>query len=179
MDVAPEDLSKLLVDAEKYSFARLKGNISCADIMEKDILTVEYGTGLEQAWQMMSSKKLKAMPVVDKSQRVIGIISWADFFKFTDLSPYANSLDKFRHFIRHTPDVTDNKPEVVGHIMSSVVTTVPESTHIAELVALMSTHGFRQIPVVNQESRLVGMVYQANLITILYQQQLARLEKTA
>lgn len=76
--------------------------------------------------------------------------------------------EKFRAFIRRTPDISTNKPESVGHIMASPVTVLPENTHIAELIPLMSNKGHRQIPIVNTENRLVGMVYQANLIAALY-----------
>ena len=173
MDVSPGDLRKLLTDAEARSFKRFKGNISCADIMVRDVPVVEYGTEVETAWDIMHKQKLKAMPVIDRAGRVIGIITWNDFFKFVSLSPYENFQDKFRAFIRRTSKVSTDKPESVGHMMTASVTVLPETTHIVDLVALMSTQGFRQIPIVNSENRLVGMVYQANLIAALYDEQLA------
>lgn len=177
MDVSLEDLSKLLTDAEKNSFKRFKGNITCADIMVRNIQSVEYGTEVEEAWKMMQKEKLKAMPVIDRSRRVIGIITWADFFKFIDLNAYQSFQDTFRAFIRRTPDISTNKPEAVGHIMTTSVTVMPETTHIAELIPLMSQQGIRQVPVVNHENRLVGMVYQTHLIAALYDEQLASLVK--
>ena len=173
MDVSAGDLRKLLTDAEARSFKRIKGNITCADIMVRDVPAVEYGTEVEEAWNIMHKQKLKSMPVIDRARRVIGIITWNDFFKFVSLSPYENFQDKFRAFIRRTPDVSTNKPESVGHMMTTSVAVLPETTHIVDLVSLMSTQGFRQIPIVNNENRLVGMVYQANLIAALYDEQLA------
>ena len=173
MDVSPDDLRKLLTDAEAHSFKRFKGNISCADIMVRDVLTAEYGTEVEEAWKIMHKQKLKAMPVIDRAKRVIGIITWNDFFKFIDMSAHENFQDKFRAFIRRTPALSTDKPESVGHIMTAPVTVLAETTHIVILVSLMSTQGFRQIPIVNSENRLVGMVYQANLIAALYDEQLA------
>lgn len=177
MDVSLEDLSRLLTHAEKTSFQRFRGNICCADIMIKDVLTVEYGTEVEDAWKIMQNQRLKAMPVIDRSHRVIGIITWADFFKFMNLSAYQNFQETFRAFIRRTPDVSTNKPESVGHIMTHPVTVIPETAHIAELVPLMSQQGIRQVPIVNQENRLVGMVYQTHLIAALYDEQLAASQK--
>lgn len=173
MDVSPGDLRKLLTDAEARSFKRFKGNITCADIMVRDVPAVEYGTEVEEAWNIMHKQKLKAMPVIDRARRVIGIVTWNDFFKFINLSAYENFQDKFRAFIRRTPDISTDKPESIGHMMTTSVTVLPESTHIVDLVSLMSTQGFRQIPIVNSENRLVGMIYQANLIAALYDEQLA------
>ena len=177
MDVSLEDLSKLLTAAEKNSFQRFKGNITCSDIMVRQVPSVEYGTEVEDAWGIMLRDKLKAMPVIDKSYRVIGIITWADFFKFMDLNAYHSFQDTFRTFIRRTRDVSTNKPEAVGHIMTSPVQVLPETTHIAELIPLMSQQGIRQIPIVNIENRLVGMVYQTHLIAALYDEQLAHIVK--
>lgn len=172
MDVSPGDLRKLLSDAEARSFKRYKGAVTCADIMVRDVPSVEYGTEVEDAWNIMHKQKLKAMPVIDRARRVIGIITWNDFFKFINLSAYENFQDKFRAFIRRTPDVSTDKPESVGHMMTTSVAVLPETTHIVDLIPLMSTQGYRQIPIVNGENRLVGMVYQANLIAALYDQQL-------
>ncbi len=171
MDVSTGDLSKLLTDAQMQSFKRYRGNISCADIMVKNILTVEYGTEVEEAWKIMHSEKLKAMPVIDRARRVIGIITWNDFFKFINVGANATFPEKFRAFIRRSPNVTTDKPESVGHIMTTSVSVLPENTHIADLIPLMSNQGYRQIPIVNNENRLVGMVYQANLIAALYNEQ--------
>ncbi|MGZ8172389.1 MULTISPECIES: HPP family protein [Methylobacter] len=173
MDVSAGDLRKLLTDAEARSFKRFKGNITCADIMVRDVPAVEYGTEVEEAWKIMHQQKLKAMPVIDRARRVIGIITWNDFFKFINLSAYESFQDRFRAFIRRTPDVSTDKPESVGHMMTTSVTVLPESAHIADLISLMSTQGYRQIPIVNSENRLVGMVYQANLIAALYDEQLS------
>ncbi len=174
IDMTYAELSQVLSRVEKNAFKRIRGNILCADIMIKNVITVEYGTEVEQAWEIMRRNKLKAMPVIDRARRVIGIITWNDFFKFIDLNAYESFLDKFRGFIQRTTDVTASKPEAVGLIMTSSVVTVPDTTHITDLVSLMSTFGHRQIPIVNSEQRLIGMVYQANLIAALYNQQLAQ-----
>ncbi|MDP1663936.1 MAG: HPP family protein [Methylobacter sp.] len=173
MDVSAGDLRKLLTDAEARSFKRFKGNVTCADIMVRDVPVVEYGTEVEEAWKIMHKQKLKAMPVIDRARRVIGIITWNDFFKFINLSAYESFQDRFRAFIRRTPNVSTDKPESVGHMMTTSVNVLPESAHIADLISLMSTQGYRQIPIVNRENRLVGMVYQANLIAALYDEQLS------
>lgn len=175
MDISVDDLTKLLALAEKNNFKQHKANITCGDIMMKDVFSVEYGTEVEDAWHIMLSNKLKAMPVLDKSHRVIGIITWADFFKFVDLNNQQNLQEKFMAFIRKTPDISTNKPEAVGHIMTNKVAVLMESAHIVELIPLMSKDDIRQIPIVNNELRLVGMVYQTHLIAALYDEQLARL----
>ena len=173
IDVPCSKLSQILTQAELNSFKRVRGDVSCGDIMNKHVFSVEYGTEVEEAWKIMHEHKLKAMPVIDKAKRVIGIITWNDFFKYIDLNLYDNFQDKIRQFIRRTNDVTASKPEYVGFIMSKAVITTTDTTHIVELIPLMSVKGLRQIPVINSEKRLVGMIYQTNLIAALYNEALA------
>ncbi len=173
IDMTHTELSQLLTQVEMNTFQRIKGTILCSDIMVKDVIAVEYGTELEEAWSLMRTHKLKAMPVIDNARRVIGIITWNDFFKCIDLNAYESFQEKFRCFIRRTADVTATKPEAVGLIMTPSVVSLPDTTHIADLIPLMSLKGIRQIPIVDSERRLIGMVYQANLIAALYNEQLA------
>ncbi|MDO9105137.1 MAG: HPP family protein [Methylovulum sp.] len=173
IDITPGDLSHLLNDAQRNSFKRSRNIITCGDIMDQAMQPVEFGTEIEAAWQIMYREKRKALPVIDKSRRVIGIVTWNDFFKFVNLNAYENFQDKFRAFIRRTPDISTDKPEAVGQIMSTCVAVLPASTHIVELIPLMSNQGYRQIPIVDHENRLVGMVHQGHLIAALYNHALS------
>ncbi|WP_198246858.1 HPP family protein [methane-oxidizing endosymbiont of Gigantopelta aegis] len=173
VDMTPADLAKILTRTEMNTFKRIRGDICTADIMRREVSTVEFGTEVEEAWTMMYQQNLKALPVTDRASHVIGIITWHDFFKFLDLNPYANFQDKFRHFIRRTAKISAHKPEAVGQIMTSSVVVMPDTAHIVELIPLMSLQGHRQIPIVNADNRLVGMVYQADLISALYNVTLA------
>lgn len=167
IDVNVNQLHELLLSAEQQKSKRLHGEIICADIMTKGISAVEYGDEVEIVWQKMHHEKLKAIPVIDKANRVIGIITWADFFKFIEMSPYISFQEKFLTFIRKTSTVTTNKPEVVGHIMNKQVVVLPETSPITDLIYLFSSQKHQQIPIVNNENRLVGMVFQTDLMTAL------------
>lgn len=178
VDLTHADLSRLLSQAEMNTFRRIRGDLSCADIMISNVVTVEYGTEVEDAWKIMYSQNLKVMPVIDRARRVIGIITWHDFFKFLDLKPYQSLQHHFRQFVRRTADLTTHKPESVGQIMSTSVVALPAQAHIVELIPLMSIQGHRQVPIVDEQQKLVGMVYQANLIAALYNDKLASAKDT-
>ncbi len=174
IDVTSFEIRKLLFQAEKHSFKKRHQVISCADIMTRNVMTVEYGTDVEDAWQIMYQHKLKAMPVIDKTHRVIGIITWSDFFKHINLSIYDSLQDKFRAFIRRTPNINTDKPEFIGHLMTKSVIIMPEDTHIVELIEPMVISGLRQIPIVNKDNRLTGIVDQPQLIAGLYHHHISQ-----
>lgn len=175
VDVTLEDLSKLLGEAEMNSFRRFLGDQYCGDLMDRKVHRVEYDTEVEDTWKLMQRHRLKCVPVVDRNNRVIGIVTWNDFLKYIQLSEGQSFKEGFLAFFRRTPGVSTNKPEAIGHVMTAPVRVLSESSPIAELIPLMAFQGLRQIPIVDAERRLVGMVYQSSLIAALYRKQLATL----
>lgn len=174
LDVSEEDLNTVYKMAEMQTYRRKMGEITCADIMSRDLVTAEYGTELEEAWAQLRYHKIKAIPVVDRAQRVIGIITLVDFLKRADLKTYDTFQDKLMKFVKRTSGMASDKPEVVGQIMAAPVYTAKETMHIVELVPLLSERGLHHIPIVDAERRLIGMVTQSDLIAALYAGSLAR-----
>ena len=168
LDVSEADLNAVYKMAGMQSYRRKMGEISCADIMSRDLVTAEYGTELEEAWALLRFHKIKAIPVVDKAKRVIGIITLVDFLKRANLKTYDTFEDKLIKFIKRTPGMRSDKPEVVGQIMAQPVYSAKETMHVVELVPLLSERGLHHIPIVDAERRLVGMVTQSDLIAALY-----------
>ncbi len=56
----------------------------------------------------------------------------------------------------------------VGSVMTRRVTTVREDTPVVRLVALMTDLGYRHVPVVDGDERLVGIVTRRELIAALH-----------
>ena len=174
LDVSEEDLNTVFKMAEMQTYRRKMGEITCADIMSRDLVTAEYGTELEEAWAQLRYHKIKAIPIVDRAQRVIGIVTLVDFLKRANLKTYDTFQDKLMKFIKRTPGLASDKPEVVGQIMAAPVYTAKETMHIVELVPLLSERGLHHIPIVDAERRLIGMVTQSDLIAALYAGSVAR-----
>lgn len=168
LNITENDLAKLYNDAQSKAYTRKFGEVRCKDIMSKDVRTVEFGTDLEEAWALLRFHKVKILPVVDKVNRVVGVISLVDFLKRADLKTYDSFAEKLIGFIRKSTTIHTEKPEAVGQIMASPAFTVSEDAYIASLVPLLSDRGLHHIPVVNSEHRLVGIITQSDLIGALY-----------
>jgi CBS domain-containing membrane protein len=179
IDAGSDELSRLFAATEKLVYMRLQGEICCADIMRKDVVSVSYATEVEDAWRLMHRHNLKAMPVLAPSRHVIGIITPQDFFKFVDLNSYGKFGEKFRAFIRRTPETSTDKPEAAGHIMTRKIVTITANAHIAELIPLMCNRGHRHIPVIDGDGRFAGMVYQSDLVAALYHRSAAASGKSS
>lgn len=168
IDVDPEDLDLMLRRAEMQAYRRRFGEITCADIMSRDLVTVEFGTYLREAWALLREHRIKALPVVDRARRVIGIVTMGDFMKGAGLDLHENFGQRLRQFLQRSPLVHSDKPEVVGQIMTASVHTADANQHIVDLVPLLSDEGLHHIPILDEERRLVGMVTQSDLVAALY-----------
>ncbi|MEI6145740.1 MAG: HPP family protein [Methylococcales bacterium] len=171
LDIDLDDLCQLLTQLQLLLFHKNTDIKTCGDIMQRNIITVEYATEVEWAWTLMHEHHLKVLPVLDKSKRVIGIVTHYDFLKHVQLTPYQSFQEKWLWFIKPSLDITTQKPEVMGHIMTRKVKTLSTDAHIAELVPLVVNEGHHHVPIVDDEERFVGLVFQSNLLTALFNQQ--------
>jgi len=179
LDVSRVDLESLFMQTEMQSYRRRFGEITCADIMSHDVMSVEFATTLEEAWGLLRQHRIKALPVIDRARRVIGIVTLVDFLKHANLDVYEKFDYKLRQLIRRTREMHSDKPEVVGQIMTAPVSSAAHDTHIVELVPLLSDKGLHHIPIIDDERRLTGMLTQSDLIAALYRGRLVDAAATA
>lgn len=172
LDISRDDLESLLHDAEANAYRRRFGTITCADIMSRDVFAVKFGDSLEDAWKLMRKRNIKALPVIDRSNRIVGILTQADFLKHAGLHEHDSLSERLIAFVRKVRTVHADKPDVVGQIMTRRVMVASANKSVIELVPLFADAGYRHIPIVDAELRLVGIVTQSDLILALYNKRL-------
>lgn len=168
VDVSAGELENILRGAQMQAAERRLGEVCCRDIMSRDVISVEYGTPLDEAWRLLYTHKVKALPVVDRFHRVIGIITLIDFLKAAQLNTRVGMGRRLREFLRPSGKLHADKAEVVGQIMTKGVLLAREDMHIVALIELLSDKGMHHIPIINAEKRLTGMVTQSDLIAGLF-----------
>lgn len=90
--VTDRDLRRpdLTEDADGWNdYYRLDTDYRVEDIMTRDPLTVRTHQKLEKALGLIQNKKIGALPVVDKNEHVIGILTTHDL-----LGAFKTALDK-------------------------------------------------------------------------------------
>ena len=149
LDIGRDDLKALLEDTRLQTYQRRLADLRCADIMSPEPVTVRRETPLHEAWELFRAHRVKALPVVDFSGAVIGIVTPADFMRTADVSqaePFDARLRKLREWTRRD---SASKPERVGEIMTRSVRVASEDRHLAELIPLFGGTGHHPIPVVS------------------------------
>jgi CBS domain-containing membrane protein len=168
LDVSRDDLEELLHHAELAAYHRNLGELRCSDIMSKRPIAVEFGTTLRQAWALLREHRIKALPVIDKSRRLAGIVTVADFMRHVDLDAHDAIGSRLRSLVKLSGLTHSDKPEVVGQIMTRQVRVASHDRHVMELMPLFSDGGHHHIPIIDAENRLVGIITQTDLMRALY-----------
>jgi CBS domain-containing protein len=121
------------------------GEPRAGDVMTNDVCTVHFSDSAENAARAMVRRDCGALPVVNDSGRLIGMITDRDIVTRI----VARGLDPRR--------------ARVDECMSDRVFACYEDDLIESCMWLMSRHQVRRIPVVDDRDRVVGVVSQADL----------------
>jgi CBS domain-containing membrane protein len=152
VDVSDEDLGHIFNLSAMHSRQKRMGEKLVKDIMTQDMITVEHDDDIETVWTLMAKHKIRSIPVVDKQNRIEGIITLADF----------------QGQIGGLAAAATDKPEYAGHVMQKNVVTVQPEQHILELVPIFYEKGIHHLPVVDRENHLLGMTTTGDLLIALY-----------
>lgn len=165
VDMNEDDLTSLLRQAEAHAYQRNMGELRCSDIMTAEPYQVPEKLPLHQAWALMRQHRIKALPVVDHQQRLVGIVTTADFMQQIDLDAHEGIAWRLRGLLR---GVRGRKPQTVGQIMSRQVLTARPEQALVDAIPIFTQHQHRHMPIVDEQQRVLGILTQSDLIKALY-----------
>jgi CBS domain-containing protein len=113
--------------------------IKVRDVMIPAINVIEAERTVREACIMMDRLGVGSL-LVEREGKLVGIVTERDFV------------------VRVLATGLDHTKTKVGDVMSYPVIAVSPDSPIEEAVALMLSHGFRRLPVVGLEGKLLGMV---------------------
>jgi CBS domain-containing protein len=118
-------------------------SIKVCDVMTADVAAVGADTAIRTIADLLSARAISAVPVVDRQNRVLGVVSEADVL---------------RH--RFTGGTT-------ADIMSRPARTIHADQPAAAAAQLIERHSIKRLPVVDDLGRLVGIVSRADLVGVV------------
>ena len=133
------------------------------ELCNRAVVFATRKTSITEAAQLMRQYHVDDLVVMDlvKDKRVpVGIVTDRDIV--IEIIGESLSVDDF----------------TVGDIMSPQLISVPETEGVIETTRLMSAHGIRRIPVINEEGGLAGIISVDDLLELLAE-ELTALAKVA
>jgi CBS domain-containing protein len=129
------------------------------DIMSSPVVTVTPETPVKTVADILVGRDISAVPVVDRSGKLLGIVSEAD------LLPIQTVSDPRLHLLP-LPRPQQEMPWSARQVMSSEVVCLSEDADAADAARLMLERGVKRIPVVS-EDRVTGIISRRDLLKVL------------
>lgn len=129
--------------------------VTIADAMARDVTCVTTDVSVEALAALFIERGVGAVPVVDKEDFPIGVVSKSDLVRVQyengDTGEAAASVGDGMH-------ETAVARATVGDVMTPLAYTLRETDPLSRAAAVMATENVHQLPVVDGEGRVVGMI---------------------
>ena len=129
----------------RYGNSRGRQQERAADVMSTDVVRVHPEDSLQHAARMMAGYDCGALPVVDRNNRLIGMITDRDIA------------------VRGVAEMRDAGRMPVGAAMTDEAFACHVYDSLRECMHAMAEHQVRRIPIVDDHNRVVGIVSQADV----------------
>ncbi|MBB4186558.1 CBS domain-containing membrane protein [Sinorhizobium terangae] len=74
LDISREDIDALLREVELQALVRQRGELTCADIMSRDVVTVPNDATPDQARSLLLKHDIRTLPVLDENEKLQGTV---------------------------------------------------------------------------------------------------------
>lgn len=143
--------------------------MKAVDIMTESVVSVDPGLPVKEIAAIMLASNVSAVPVLDQSGHLVGIVSEGDLMRRPELATekqrswwlrlFIGEDDMAREFVKsHGLRARD--------VMTRNVLTVAADASVPEIVDLLEEKRIKRVPVV-REGRVIGIVSRANLLRAL------------
>jgi CBS domain-containing protein len=139
------------------------------DVMTSEVITVDEDASVQTVAKLLAERGISAVPVVDRENRVIGMVSEGDLLHRTETgTEHRRSwwLDIMASTNKLAGDYVKSHSGKVKDVMTRDVISVTETTPVADIAVLLETNRIKRVPVV-RDGKLVGIVSRANLVRAL------------
>jgi len=139
------------------------------DVMTGEVISVDENATVPAVAKLLAERSISAVPVVDKNNRVIGMVSEGDLLHRAETGTELRRswwLDMIASTNQLAGDYIKSHSGKVKDVMSRSVLSVTETTPVADIALLLETNRIKRVPVV-RDGKLVGIVSRANLVQAL------------
>jgi CBS domain-containing protein len=143
--------------------------MNASAIMVSDVITVKPDDTVQDVAGILLANRISAVPVVDDSGQILGIVSEGDLLRRTENRtaherPWWLKLLMGRELL--AAEFVKESGRTVADVMTCEVISAGPDTPVADIATLLERHRIKRVPVV-QNGKIVGIVSRANLIQAL------------
>lgn len=135
-------------------------------IMTRQILSVTPDTPVLEAANTMLQQHISGLPVIDKSGKLVGIVSEGDFIRRAEIGT-GRKRGRWLKFLigpgKSASEFVHEQGRKVSEVMTPEPYTVTEDTPLEDIVQLMEKKNVKRLPVMRGDA-IVGIVTRSNLL---------------
>lgn len=135
------------------------------DVMTAEVVVVRERTPFREIVGLMRQHGVSALPVLDATDELVGIVSEADLLMKEELMADGESHRRFPSRRRRIARAKAGGV-VAQELMSSPVETIDPEAPLARTARLLHERGVKRLPVVDANDKVVGIVSRADLLKV-------------
>jgi CBS domain-containing protein len=167
LDITPGDFKEVYVLAYRHAQERLWRQVTAREIMTRDVAWVRVDTPLAEVAALMAQRGVSGVPVLDGSDRVVGVISEKDFLR----SMSGGEITSFMGLVAARLGEGGCQGQSLGgrqaaDLMSAPAVTIAEDTPALEIIKLFQEKSINRAPVLDGQGRLSGLVSRGDLLNL-------------
>jgi CBS domain-containing protein len=142
------------------------------EVMTREVVFLSPDLSISDAWKKMLSTLLKAMPVIDQSRKVVGMLTDEDLLERAGLQQrlsIAGRLDS--DFLNRELEQLRTSPLTVAEVMTSPAISVKTNDFLGTATNRMVSAGIKRLPVVNENGQLEGMLSRLDILRIVAEKE--------
>ena len=173
MDIEVNDLMTLAERAQYFAGQRATESLKVSRIMSHPVRVVREQDTMSDAAHLMVTERISGLPVVDNEDRLVGIITEADFLRGLGVPAHHpthnlwQTLEVLFSHLAHHGELEAPEDPVADHMVRDVVCTSPDQ-YVDEVIQLMKQHRVKRVLVCSAERRVVGVVTRSDLMRIFF-----------
>lgn len=121
-------------------------------LMSRDVMTLRPDARVEDAWRQLAARGLGQAPVLDKTLRLVGLVSVQDLLTVINVE-----ADTVRDILSRT----------VADVMTSPVVSTDPITDIRRVARVLLDYKLSGLPVVSEQAELVGILTRSDILRAL------------
>jgi CBS-domain-containing membrane protein len=133
-------------------------SVKAGDIMSKNVISARKDTALSEIAEIMISKRISGLPVLDDAEKIVGVITANDLFMVMDMVRSGDVPASGRN--------KDKEPNVM-FAMSARVHKVKEDTSLEKIIILMKYKNAHTVPVM-RGGKMVGVIGRRDVFKNFY-----------
>jgi CBS-domain-containing membrane protein len=115
--------------------------------------------------RLLSERRVSALPVLDAARRVVGVVSEADLLRKEEFPEQPGGGRPFESRQRRAARAKA-AGDTAAELMTAPAVTVGADATVAEAAKVLSRHGVKRLPVVDEAGRLLGIASRVDLLKV-------------